>query len=78
MTELEKGTVKMVYKFYFCDRAQDWYIALSLNNASKFADDKSLKDNQHMFIKYLNEETGGNFEPVTYKEYMENAEDIGE
>lgn len=78
MTELEKGTVKIDYTYYFGDRDNDWYVSTKLRNCSKVADDKSLKNNQEEMRKNLNKMTGGNFVPITYDEYIENTEDEDE
>lgn len=78
MTELEKGTVKIDYTYYFGDRENNLYVKQKLENCNKIAFDNDFKNNQEEMRKNLNKMTGGNFVPIAYDEYIENTEDEDE
>lgn len=75
MTELKKGTVKIDYKYYFCDPINGNYVMQKFENCNKLTLDDGFKRNQEKIIKNLNKMTGGNFVPIAYEEYVKN---IGE
>lgn len=73
MTELEKGTIKMNYMFYFCDKERGLYCEHKVKGCSKFISDDDLRKYQIELLFILDDL--GNFEPCSYEEYVKNTDE---